>query len=111
MNAVFTKINESFICEYCQQAVQALQNGSCRNHCPHCLCSKHVDISPGDRANPCQGRLQALAYDLRGKKGLRIQFRCERCGQIIWNIASCDDPGQPDDYQKILALSSIAKDV
>jgi len=45
MGAKFTKIDEEFICENCGIKVQAL-GYSCRNHCPYCLFSKHVDINP-----------------------------------------------------------------
>jgi len=41
----FTKIDEKFICENCGKEVQKL-GYTCRNHCPSCLHSKHVDINP-----------------------------------------------------------------
>ena len=41
----FTKIDEEFICENCGEKVEKL-GYTCRNHCPHCLYSKHVDINP-----------------------------------------------------------------
>ena len=44
----FTEIDEEFICENCGRKVEPL-GYSCRNHCPYCLYSKHVDINPGDR--------------------------------------------------------------
>lgn len=44
----FTEIDEEFICEHCGQHVPKL-GYSCRNHCPYCLYSKHVDVNPGDR--------------------------------------------------------------
>lgn len=39
----FVMYNESFECEYCQEIVLIHPEGSARNHCPFCLCSKHVD--------------------------------------------------------------------
>jgi hypothetical protein len=50
----FTHINESFACAACGRQVSPRTSG-CRNHCPFCLVSRHVDIHPGDRANQCQG--------------------------------------------------------
>jgi len=41
----FTKIDEEFICENCGHKVNKL-GYTCRNHCPICLYSKHVDINP-----------------------------------------------------------------
>ena len=38
----FTEIDEKFICENCGKKVPKL-GYSCRNHCPYCLHSKHVD--------------------------------------------------------------------
>lgn len=52
MLSKFTEIDEEFICENCCKEVSKL-GYSCRNHCPYCLHSKHVDINPGDRAEEC----------------------------------------------------------
>ena len=41
--AKFTMIDENFICEVCGKEVKKL-GYTARNHCPHCLCSKHVDV-------------------------------------------------------------------
>ena len=100
----FKKIDVAFTCENCQKDVEPAGN-TCRNHCPFCLHSKHVDHLPGDRANPCHGLLRPEGYELSGKKGLVIQFRCERCGAQTKNKAKRDGPGQLDDYEQILALS------
>lgn len=43
--SLFTEIDESFICENCGKKVEKL-GYSCRNHCPYCLHSKHVDVNP-----------------------------------------------------------------
>ncbi len=47
-NRRFTEIDEEFICENCGKKVEKL-GYSCRDHCPYCLHSKHVDKNPGDR--------------------------------------------------------------
>ena len=56
MAGKFTEIDEEFICEHCGKKVTKLEY-SCRNHCPFCLYSKHLDINPGDRAEKCHGLL------------------------------------------------------
>jgi DNA-directed RNA polymerase subunit RPC12/RpoP len=99
----FTHINEHFCCENCGGAVAPVKTG-CRNHCPHCLVSKHADVYPGDRANECQGLMDAVAYETSGKKGLMLVFRCRRCGAETRNMAAHEDPVMPDDYDKILKL-------
>ncbi|HET9241477.1 MAG TPA: RNHCP domain-containing protein [Oligoflexus sp.] len=103
----FQKINESFLCENCGASVPPAKR-TCRNHCPHCLHSKHVDVYPGDRANSCQGLLRPIGYELNGKKGLVLLFRCARCKAETRNIALLDDPILSDDYQKILDLTPRA---
>ena len=50
----FTEIDEEFVCENCGKKVPKL-GYSCRNHCPYCLHSKHVDKNPGDREEECHG--------------------------------------------------------
>ncbi|MFW7378857.1 MAG: RNHCP domain-containing protein [Oligoflexus sp.] len=100
----FTKLNDGFTCENCGQDIPRAEK-TCRNHCPHCLHSKHVDINPGDRANPCQGLMRPIDYENHPKKGLMIRFRCLSCGFEGRNIAICDDAMAADDYSRILALT------
>lgn len=66
-NSKFTKIDEEFICENCGRKVTKL-NYTCRNHCPYCLHSKHVDINPGDRAENCHGVLEPIGLEINSKK-------------------------------------------
>lgn len=101
----FKHINESFKCDFCGEHVKPLSNGGCRNHCPFCLNSRHVDIKPGDRKNTCHGQLKAVGYELNSKKGLVLKFRCLTCGALTRNKSAADDSVQPDDYKKILALT------
>ena len=100
----FTHNNSGFECGNCQKEVPPNSVG-CRNHCPFCLASKHVDINPGDRQNPCKGLMDAVGYELSGKKGLVLTFKCRACGEITRNIATLDDSDAPDDYDKILKLT------
>ncbi len=100
----FTHNNDGFVCDHCGATVPPATVG-CRNHCPHCLTSKHVDIFPGDRANPCKGMLRATNYELDSKKGLVLRFKCDKCGAETRNIANHEDPECPDNYDKILSMS------
>ena len=86
----FTVIDEEFICEHCGNKVEKL-GYTCRNHCPKCLHSKHVDINPGDRAESCHGSLKPVSVEIDSKKGYVIIFKCEKCGMIRKNKAAEDD--------------------
>lgn len=90
MSRKFTEIDEEFVCENCKKIVQKL-GYSCRNHCPHCLHSKHVDINPGDREELCHGILEPISVELNSKKGYVIVFKCKKCGSIRKNKAADDD--------------------
>lgn len=100
--------NQGFTCDSCGAHVAPLANGSYRNHCPHCLHSRHVDVNPGDRANPCGGLLEPVAVEHSGKKGWLIVHRCQRCGEVRRNRAALDDPAMPDDFDALVALAAAA---
>lgn len=85
----FTMKDECFICEHCDKQVPTLQY-SARDHCPYCLYSKHVDILPGDRANPCGGSLKPIGIE-KWKDTYKIIFVCEKCGKNHRNIMAIDD--------------------
>jgi len=88
----FIARQEPFICEHCTMAVEPLERGSYRNHCPFCLWSKHVDSEgPGDRASSCQGLMTPVAMDHDGKKGWVLVHECESCGKTITNKIAPDD--------------------
>lgn len=86
----FTKRDEGFICKNCNKKVEKLGYTS-RDHCPHCLCSLHVDILPGDRNETCHGLLRPISVQLDSKKGYVIIYKCDRCGSIRKNKAAKDD--------------------
>ncbi len=86
----FTVIDEEFICENCGTKVNKL-GYSCRNHCPICLHSKHVDINPGDRLQTCHGILEPIRLETNSKKGYVIIFKCKKCGAIRKNKVAEDD--------------------
>ncbi len=89
---VFISRQEPFTCEHCGVAVEPLEHGTCRNHCPQCLWSKHVDDQgPGDRASLCQGLMKPTGVDHDGKRGWLIVHVCEQCGKKILNKTAPDD--------------------
>jgi len=96
----FVEMDEEFICENCHKKVSKL-GYSCRNHCPYCLHSKHVDKNPGDRQEECHGILEPVSLEIDGKKGYVIIFRCKKCGAIRKNKMAKDD-----DMDLIIYLSS-----
>ena len=88
----FIALQEPFVCEHCNAQVADLSNGSYRNHCPHCLWSKHVDQDgPGDRLSVCKGMMEPIGMDHDGKKGWLIVHQCTKCGKKIPNKAAPDD--------------------
>ncbi len=95
----FNEIDEEFVCENCGYKVPKLEY-SCRNHCPKCLFSKHVDINPGDRSEECHGLLEPIGIDVN-KKGYVIIYRCQKCGAIRKNVSAKDD-----DMNQIIKLSA-----
>lgn len=96
----FTKIDEAFICENCGKQVEPL-GYTCRDHCPVCLHSKHVDINPGDRLEECQGSLEPVGLEIDSKKGYVIIYRCKKCGKMKKNKAAKDD-----DMELLIRLSA-----
>ncbi len=104
-NKRFTKNDSGFVCANCGLAVEPLGYTS-RNHCPRCLCSLHVDINPGDRANPCGGILRPIRTEPDAKRGYVITHKCERCGQISRNKTAHEAKVQPDDMNLIIRLTA-----
>lgn len=97
-SAKFTMRDESFICEVCGSEVKPL-GYTARDHCPFCLCSKHVDINPGDRACECQGILKPIAIEPAKNSNYKIVYRCLSCNEIKRNIVARDD-----NFDKILEI-------
>ena len=77
-----------------------------RNHCPFCLCSLHVDINPGDRANDCGGILRPIKAEPDPKKGYVIIHKCSKCGSVVRNKAAHEAKVQPDDMSLIIKLTA-----
>lgn len=87
---VFNKNDESFVCDNCGKNVKPL-NVSSRDHCTNCLCSKHLDINPGDRKNTCMGLLVPIDIEYSANKGYVIVYKCEKCKQLHKNKTANDD--------------------
>ena len=98
---LFQKNDENFICDYCGKEVLPLKYTS-RDHCPYCICSKHVDINPGDRQNTCQGKLKPIEIE-KYRDTYKIVYKCENCGELHKNIMASDD-----DMEKIIEISKKA---
>lgn len=80
-----------------------LANGGYRNHCPECLWSRHLDISPGDRQSSCRALMRPVAVEQRGGKGLVIVHQCTGCGFSRPNRIA-DDLVQGDCVDALIAL-------
>lgn len=88
----FKMINESFACENCGKTIEKHPEWSARNHCPFCLCSKHLDDDfPGDRASNCHWIMKPIWIDNKKNKWWMIKHKCSKCGKEILNKVAPDD--------------------
>jgi len=84
------KINESFTCIHCKKNIEKADR-TCRNHCPFCFVSLHVDGDvPGDRDTECNGKMYPTMYEIKNWD-MKILFKCAKCGKQHWNRRSSDD--------------------
>ena len=97
---LFNELDEGFLCENCKKEVKPLGYTS-RDHCPYCLYSKHVDINPGDRKNPCKGLLEPIGIE-KYKDTYKILYQCRKCKKTHKNIIARDD-----DMKKIIEISQV----
>lgn len=104
----FSKLDDGFVCVHCGRQVLPLGYSS-RNHCPFCLWSRHVDINPGDRANPCGGELEPVSAEPDSKKGYVLISRCTRCGELRRCRTAHEAKVQPDDLMLIIRLTAKGK--
>ncbi|MFA6856905.1 MAG: RNHCP domain-containing protein [Treponema sp.] len=92
IQSIIRECTEAFICLNCGRTVPpVLSGGKNRNHCPHCLYSRHEDILPGDRRSPCRGRMRPIAVWVKDNGEWYIVHRCEKCGTIRTNRIAADD--------------------
>ncbi len=93
-----------FSCLHCHQCVSCDPEWSgvrSRNHCPHCLWSRHVDLNhPGDRLSPCGGRMEPVGLTLKKTNQkyspepggeLMLVHVCQACEKISINRIAADD--------------------
>ena len=81
-----------FTCRNCGAKVDWQGAGSDhRNHCPNCLCSAHLDNTPGDRASECGSVMEAVAVWVRKNGEWAIVHRCRECGDLSSNRVAADD--------------------
>lgn len=87
MSRKFQRRTENFTCERCGEQVTG---DGYTNHCPRCLCSKHVDVNPGDRAADCDGLMEPIGAEQKGSE-IVIIHRCVKCRHIKRNRAAAED--------------------
>ncbi len=84
------KINEGFSCVGCWKKVVA-SSKTCRNHCPYCFLSLHVDENiPWDRESSCKSIMYPVDYIVSNQE-IKILFVCTKCWKYHWNKVSLDD--------------------
>jgi hypothetical protein len=85
--------SNDFRCVSCRLDVPLDAPGTAhRNHCPHCLASRHVDQRiPGDRAGHCHGRMEPLCMSARADGEWVIIHHCVSCGELSANRVAGDD--------------------
>ncbi|MFW5712711.1 MAG: RNHCP domain-containing protein [Spirochaetota bacterium] len=87
-----TTRDSSFVCRNCGAPVHSWAPGtSQRNHCPYCLHSLHVDITPGDRKELCRGLMEPIGLWVRAGGDTALLHRCRRCGALRSNRLAGDD--------------------
>lgn len=101
----FTKNDNPFVCANCGREVLPMGSSS-RNHCPFCLCSLHVDVNPGDRANECGGLMRPIRSEPDAKHGFIIIHKCEKCGEIRRNRAALNAKTQNDNRSLLVRLTA-----
>jgi DNA-directed RNA polymerase subunit RPC12/RpoP len=83
-------INEDFTCIECWKEIKKAEK-TCRNHCPFCFTSLHVDWDiPGDRSTECHWKMYPTAYEMKNWD-YRILFTCTKCWKNHWNKRATDD--------------------
>ena len=75
MSSVFKRTIEDFVCGHCGAKVTGT---GFTNHCPVCLWSKHVDITPGDRASGCNGMMEPIRVEVEKDETI-ITHQCIIC--------------------------------
>lgn len=84
--------DRGFSCIHCHRAVPGVAWGtSHRNHCPHCLWSRHMDEEPGDRRCPCIQPMEPIGIEVRADGEWALIHRCTGCAVLRTNRIAGDD--------------------
>src|SRR4051812_44376388 len=87
MSSQFKRNIENFTCQKCGFFVEG--NGY-TNHCPQCLWSRHVDVTPGDRTEECGGMMEPVRVEVKNRE-YTIIHKCQKCGVERPNKAVKED--------------------
>lgn len=91
-NPIF--VDEAFVCGHCGRAVPA-GGVQIRDHCPHCLRSRHLDAVPGDRAADCGALMDPVRFAL-DHGTVVIHYACRGCDHRWRGRSHPDDAIPPD---------------
>ena len=81
-----------FTCIHCKSHVPTQSYGTRhRNHCPHCLWSRHVDEETGDRRSPCTQPMKPIGIAIRDDGEWSLIHRCTGCHTLRTNRIAGDD--------------------
>ncbi|MCF7832111.1 MAG: RNHCP domain-containing protein [Candidatus Marinimicrobia bacterium] len=87
-----TEFSHGFTCASCGKLIPPLAfGGRHRNHCPHCLCSLHIDHKPGDRKSNCRGIMKPIGIHVQQNGEWSLIHQCKTCGTIKINRTAYDD--------------------
>lgn len=97
-----SEAGETFACAHCGATVGIPETGTQqRNHCPHCLWSRHVDLTTGDRRSGCRGMMEPIGVWVRPDGEWAVIHRCTACGLVRTNRIAADD-----DEVRLFALAA-----
>lgn len=95
------RLKGTISCSNCSREFNLeMQGKTHRDHCPHCLCSVHIDSKPGNRevwcgeGTPCTSNFIHATLRPIGKSSTQpiyILYRCEKCGKLKTNVSAYDD--------------------
>ncbi|MEK7097915.1 MAG: RNHCP domain-containing protein [Patescibacteria group bacterium] len=98
MSRKFQRKKEDFECGNCGLSVKG---DGYTNHCPDCLWSKHVDISPGDRLEVCEGLMRPVRLEAKKRGECAIVHSCIKCGYTKKNKKA-----ENDNYEALIKIGN-----
>jgi hypothetical protein len=88
---------DTFGCLQCGRAVStAGPERLPRDHCPHCLYSRHLTDLAGGGPSPCGQRMAPIAIAVAGDGAWSVIHRCTHCREVA------SAPAGPDDNPLVL---------